>query len=70
MSPPKTNSKKESIAVGKALYTNGLRPKRKKRSVRNERCVFAVVEAVRNLILTCCTYIFYVYFSEKDSKIL
>lgn len=29
VSPPKTNSKKESIAVGKALYTNGLRPKRK-----------------------------------------
>ena len=59
----------EVLPLASPLF-KGLRPKRKKRSVRNERCVFAVVEAVRNLILICCTYIFYVYFSEKDSKIL
>ena len=55
------------LAVGKPSIERAS-PKRKKRSVRNERCVFAVVEAVRNLILICCTYIFYVYFSETYSK--
>ena len=65
----KDQFQREVLPLASPLF-KGFRPKRKNAVFAMNAAFFAVVEAVRNLIRICCTYIFYVYFSEKDSKIL